>query len=165
MTASNSAVLPEHPRPDLYQLLDLDPATTDATAIRASYRRAALALHPDKSTSTSSAPPDAFMAAAEAYRILSDAGLRSAYDKWLAAYQASREPHFTVDLDDMVPHYAPGVDEDNDDEDPSSWTHACRCGGEFSVTVEDLDQGVSVVQCSGCTLRCRIVYYTVDENA
>ena len=44
--------------------------------MRRAYRKKALATHPDKTNGES----DAFLAVGEAFRVLSDRGLREAYD-------------------------------------------------------------------------------------
>ena len=50
----------------------------------------------------------------------------------------------------------------------SSFSHPCRCGGVFEVCLvwrvywqifqEEVDQGMDLVECSECSLVCRIEY-------
>jgi hypothetical protein len=51
-----------------------------------------------------------------------------------------------VDLDDMT-------------EGENHWTYPCRCGDRYAITIGDLEEGLSVVQCAGCSLCIRVVYY------
>ena len=58
-----------------YDVLGI-PRDAGAAAVRRAYRKKALATHPDKTNGES----DAFLAVGEALRVLSDRGLREAYD-------------------------------------------------------------------------------------
>ena len=58
-----------------YDVLGI-PRDAGAAAVRRAYRKRALATHPDKTNGES----DAFLAVGEAFRVLSDRGLREAYD-------------------------------------------------------------------------------------
>ena len=40
----------------------------------------------------------------------------------------------------------------------------CRCGGTYSLTEEDLEDGVGIVCCSSCSLSIRVLYQEVDEE-
>ncbi|ORZ35190.1 hypothetical protein BCR44DRAFT_1434519 [Catenaria anguillulae PL171] len=53
---------------------------------------------------------------------------------------------------------------DHDDTNVEWWTYPCRCEGEFRVDVADLEAGLTVFPCSGCTMRCRVVYYAIEED-
>jgi diphthamide biosynthesis protein 4 len=44
-------------------------------------------------------------------------------------------------------------------EDPDAWTYPCRCGGEYIVEYQDLASETQIFPCTGCTLRCRVVYF------
>ena len=58
-----------------YDVLGI-PRDAGAAAVRRAYRKKALATHPDKTNGESGA----FLAVGEAFRVLSDPGLREAYD-------------------------------------------------------------------------------------
>mmetsp|Transcript_27531 Transcript_27531/g.56570 ORF Transcript_27531/g.56570 Transcript_27531/m.56570 type:complete len:275 (+) Transcript_27531:54-878(+) len=66
---------------DLYKLLHI-PRTATQNEIKQSYRRIALALHPDRHDGCQ-IKSDEFKEASEAYRILSDFSKRVEYDRWL----------------------------------------------------------------------------------
>ncbi|KAL7748105.1 hypothetical protein RI367_006461 [Sorochytrium milnesiophthora] len=136
----------------LYARLLLPPLAS-LQDVRLQYKRLALSTHPDKATSD----PGVFQQIAEAYAVLSDPEQKRSYDAWLQA-QTAAEPHFTIDLDKMTEVCV------DDDPDPVRWTYPCRCGSEYAVDRQDLEQGVNIVQCAGCSLRCRIVYYVIDDN-
>ena len=85
-------------------------------------------------------------------------------------------------LEDFTPHYAssvtrnhnrtaqcehPDTDADisaEDDQDPSYYTHPCRCSGEFVITHQDLEDGVEVVGCEGCGEWVRVGYEIVEDG-
>ncbi|KAI9151022.1 hypothetical protein H9P43_009637 [Blastocladiella emersonii ATCC 22665] len=165
MTTSSNNTPPAGFRLGLYRVLGIaDPSAATPESLRAAYRRLALEHHPDKQQVGGEGGGDAgaFAAIADAYRILGDPKARAAYDQWAKTERATSEPHFDVDLDDMTPHYDPS---DSADEDPCPvrWTYPCRCGGEIVVDVADLEAQLAVFPCSGCTMRCRVVYYALDE--
>ena len=58
-----------------YDVLGI-PRDAGAAEVRRAYRKRALATHPDKTNGESGA----FLAVGEAFRVLSDRGLREAYD-------------------------------------------------------------------------------------
>jgi DnaJ-class molecular chaperone len=73
---------PLHFTKDLYKLLHL-PRTATSPEIKQSYRRIALALHPDRNNGCP-VKSDEFKAATEAYNILIDYRKRVEYDTWLS---------------------------------------------------------------------------------
>lgn len=66
------------PTPDHYQILGVPP-DANAKAIKAAYRKMALQYHPDTQTDQSS--DERMKQINEAYRVLSDAKKRAAYDR------------------------------------------------------------------------------------
>ena len=96
-----------------------------------------------------------FARVAEAYSVLGDPASRKRYDaEVLAAGSAQTLPvDAEVDLDEM------GWDEDN-----ACYVMSCRCSGAFVAREEDLDKGVAVFGCSGCTLSVRVLYDRVEDN-
>ncbi|EED91009.1 predicted protein, partial [Thalassiosira pseudonana CCMP1335] len=65
---------------DLYKILHL-PRTATTHEIKQSYRKIALALHPDRHNGCE-IKSNEFKQASEAYKILSDYSTRVEYDRW-----------------------------------------------------------------------------------
>lgn len=57
-----------------------------------------------------------------------------------------------LDLDEM---------EYIDEED--RYVYECRCGDMFSVTTEQLEQGIDIIHCKGCSLSMSLQYEVVSE--
>ncbi len=75
---------------------------------------------------------------------------------------------FTPNFDQPPPPH-PGVslnaeDQDDDDPEPTYYTHPCRCSGTFVITTPQLEHGIELVQCDGCTERCRVEYEVLEEE-
>lgn len=82
----------------------------------------------------------------------------------------------SISLDLFTPHYASSTDtatlvqpdqiddDENDESEPSHYTHPCRCSGTFTITTAQLEQGIDLIQCDGCTERCRVEYEVVEEE-
>ena len=81
----------------------------------------------------------------------------------------------SISLDLFTPHFdqppsphparpAQSHEQDDDDPEPTYYTHPCRCSGTFVVTTAQLEQGVELVQCDGCTERCKVEYEVVEEE-
>lgn len=64
----------------------------------------------------------------------------------------------SVDLGQFTPHKLPG----SEDPDPDFYTFECRCSGVYVIIREQLETGVEVIECDGCSERCR-VEYDVEE--
>lgn len=77
-------------------------------------------------------------------------------------------PRTTISLEDFDLHYAPAADlsgeEEEEDIEPTHYTHPCRCGGVFLVRTEDLERGVDVVGCEGCGDWVGVGYDVVEDN-
>lgn len=67
----------------------------------------------------------------------------------------------SIDLSAFVPH---SDAHDDDDEEPVYYSHPCRCSGEFIITTVQLESGAELVQCDGCSERCRVEYQVVVEG-
>jgi len=63
----------------------------------------------------------------------------------------------TVDLDSM--EY-----EEEEEEGGGAYSTPCRCGGSYTITEHDLEEGVDVVCCSTCTLSVRILYQLAEKT-
>lgn len=82
--------------------------------------------------------------------------------EFLAANRAASNAYaIALSLDVFEPHYTPSPADD--DGEPAYYTHPCRCSSQFVVTREQLEDGVEVVGCEGCSERCRVEYDVVEE--
>jgi len=162
-----------------YTILSLPSRTPPSgPQLKAAYRHALLAHHPDKSPSPSSPHKHQSPTIDQitlAYTTLSCPTLRKEYDsQLLTAVQPcadgknappSHHPGFeTVDLDDMAYTDATG-----------EWYRGCRCGSErgYVVSEGDLEEAVGngerkgegevVVGCAGCSLWVRVTFAVAEE--
>ncbi|KAK4054303.1 hypothetical protein OIO90_003536 [Microbotryomycetes sp. JL221] len=171
---------------DYYTLLGCNPSTS-RDELKQAYRRLVMLWHPDKQqqqqqhthptldidggddlvTSDQDETARAVVARLnEAWSVLRDDVKRQRYDNQLrqtrAVHRASTvSVGLTVDLEDMTPMY-----DKPDDEYPTSYQHACRCGSLYLITDQQLQQTTDsniVVQCQGCTERCCIEFQVVYD--
>ena len=133
---------------DLYEVLGV---STDAGAeeLRRSYQRLALLHHPDKNGGVESA---AFLAVAEAWRVLGDAARRSRYDAERKQREAEGAQMWaTIQLGQMQETAGDGG---------VCRTYQCRCGGEFLLLLGEeetpLEEGY-LVDCDTCSLSLRVI--------
>lgn len=47
---------------------------------------------------------------------------------------------------------------------PTHYTHPCRCSGTFKITTDQLERGEELIQCDGCSERCRVEYEVLDDE-
>ena len=127
---------------DHYTLLGLLPrGPLSPEALKVAYRAALLRTHPDKTRST--AEPEQMDAIREAYATLSDPARRAAYDRTLAPSSGPRPAQMSSLADfKFVPDTLTSKD---------VWTHACRCGGTYKITEDEMENEVHLVGCSGCS--------------
>ncbi|TNY22195.1 hypothetical protein DMC30DRAFT_349286, partial [Rhodotorula diobovata] len=179
-------------RVDLYACLGLagpssssPPASVSQADIRQAYRALILQHHPDRA-GRAGVPQDASEGDRpgadelnQAYEVLSDDDQRRTYDvaraAALAASRASAHAFaVSLSLDLFEPHYAAPAPassttpsrhttSEEEEDDPAYYTHPCRCSSQFKVTREQLEEGVEVVTCEGCSERCRVEYEVVEE--
>ncbi|XP_022083848.1 dnaJ homolog subfamily C member 24-like [Acanthaster planci] len=112
-----------------------------------------MSCHPDKLPPTCSEAERAaalqrFHLVDTAWRTLGDEASRKEYD----ARQTEKEMRKPWPLNEKV-----HVDEMDWQEDEEVYSYSCRCGGEYVVTVKDIDQNVSIVGCNTCTLSIELV--------
>jgi diphthamide biosynthesis protein 4 len=50
------------------------------------------------------------------------------------------------------------------EDDADRYTLACRCGQEYVITVDDLEDGVDVIGCPGCGEYIGVEYEVVEEE-
>ena len=48
-------------------------------------------------------------------------------------------------------------------EDEETFSLPCRCGNEYIVTADDLESGLELLSCTGCTERVHVLYEMVVE--
>lgn len=143
---------------NFYQVLDVD-ETADRTIIQKSYRKLALRLHPDRASTPAEAEAFTaqFVLLAEAYRTLSDSKLRGLYDACLKNREAwERSPptiNEVIDLGDMVELF---------ENEQYVYSYSCRCGQHYEITELELEQGLDVVACPGCSLYIRVTFQQAD---
>ena len=83
-----------------------------------------------------------------------------------SAYQNNTSvPPIAADLTQQWPLSAT-VDLDSMDYDSTlqSYFTACRCGGSYTVSERDLEEGVDTICCSSCTLSIRVLYQELMEE-
>ncbi|GMF16296.1 unnamed protein product [Phytophthora lilii] len=143
-----------------YEVLGVEPSCS-ADDIRRAYHQAARRCHPDKRSTPGADAEDEFLRVQAAYEALRSAELRREYDALLQqeALVRKREQEQVVVSDevplaDMRREVLPG---EAGDEDEVLFTHQCRCGDLYEVTKEELQDGVDVVPCTGCSLHIRVL--------
>ncbi|KAN0100182.1 DnaJ domain containing protein [Tylopilus felleus] len=165
--------------PDFYTLLHI-PRDASPNDIKIAYHRTLLRLHPDKRSQSQSRPRhhDSNITAAnvdppppeeapvdmalvkEAYRTLSDAGLRAAYDSSLRREERARSygprPAQVVSFEEFTAvHETTEVGSPGrgpaEAEEAQEWWHGCRCGGTYRITQDDLENGTHLVGCESCS--------------
>jgi diphthamide biosynthesis protein 4 len=78
--------------------------------------------------------------------------------------QPEWQPHIHnhISLDSFTPHYTSSQDPDLNE--PSYYTHPCRCSGKFLITLNDLEDGVEVIGCEGCGEWAKVGYVAVEDE-
>lgn len=96
---------------------------------------------------------ETFLRIQRAWEALRDEDSRRRYDRELISHAGEQYGgliNAEVDLDEM-----------DYDEGEATFRTECRCGGEYIVTEQMLDEGADVVGCSTCSLRIRVLYKAV----
>lgn len=85
---------------------------------------------------------------------------------WIVAQRATAQS-FAVShsLDAFEAHYQDRPTSERPEllDEPAYYTHPCRCSSEFRITREELEAGVEIITCDGCSERCRVEYEVVEE--
>lgn len=71
---------------------------------------------------------------------------------------------FSVDLSLFSAHVAPGTSETDTDDEPVYYTYPCRCSGTYIVMRNQLEDGIEILSCDGCSERCRVDYQEEAEE-
>ncbi|GAA6005700.1 hypothetical protein JCM11491_003730 [Sporobolomyces phaffii] len=170
---------------DLYAYLDARPSWTHAE-LKHAFRTRILDLHPDRQPPHASAPPaststSSVVGVSEvtlAWEVLGDPATRREYDRQRALYLASKRADsaafaHSVSLDHFTRHYPDGPehqpqdtddDDDDDDREPEYYTYPCRCSSQFKIATHELELGVTVVGCEGCSERCKVEYDVIEDE-
>ena len=120
----------------------LDVATdADYAALKASYRRRSLELHPDRPDGDAAA----FQRVQAAWETLRDVERRAAYDAAEGIGRADVVVWQAVTVADFA---RPAAGE--------PLALECRCGGAYELFDDELD-GVDLVPCDGCSCHVRVV--------
>ncbi|KDN36416.1 DnaJ-domain-containing protein [Tilletiaria anomala UBC 951] len=152
--------------------------------IRASYFVQVRQHHPDKlaavhdatisTTRGSSESDERIRVLNHAYEVLSNVQLRAAYD---ASVRQARENQaaeattskiriageidielFEVLLPEGRPMDQQEAADDQSERCDASFSHPCRCGGNFVVSWQQLESGLDTIACQGCSEAIRIKF-------
>jgi hypothetical protein len=44
------------------------------------------------------------------------------------------------------------------------YTHECRCSSQLTITEEQLDQSIDIIECDGCGERVGVTYRAVSDD-
>ena len=140
------------------------PSTASTAELRRAYKRAALRLHPDRAhmprsdgdeLASGASVSATFRELQASWALVGTEEERAAYDHEHAERVEARKRrvafNIEIDLDDMdfIEAESGGV---------GLFSHACRCGSTFDVTESELDKGVDLLQCEGCSQIARVMY-------
>ncbi|KAH7462443.1 hypothetical protein PRIC1_014897 [Phytophthora ramorum] len=150
--------------PSFYEVLGVA-ATCSADDVRRAYHQAARRCHPDKRSAATEEDEQRFLRVQEAYETLRTEEQRRQYDaKLLQDELVRRREQELVMVSDEVPladmkrEILPG-----DDDDEVLFTHQCRCGDLYEITEDELQDGVDVVPCTGCSLHIRVLHAVTKQ--
>ncbi len=109
--------------------------------------------HPDKHTGPHYQSIDVTLIK-EAYEILSQESSRKTYDAQRQRGRSSDGPRpaEVVSLDAFV---------ENDDQD--SWSHSCRCGGQYKITEKQMECEQHLIGCTNCSETIWVGYELAEE--
>jgi DnaJ-class molecular chaperone len=127
----------------LYEILGI-PSSSPISAIRHAYYQLCLTLHPDR-CSPSTFNPTQFQRVQHAWEILRDPTTRQQYDTTLGIHNSSSYSFEHLTIDDLC--------ESASSASGDTYFARCRCGGNVSIRITDVDQ---VFECTGCSLKYRI---------
>ncbi|CAG8550134.1 10838_t:CDS:2 [Paraglomus brasilianum] len=92
----------------------------------------------------------------EAWQTLKNPEKRKAYDALITASEYAENQEIInaeVDLDEM-----------NFNEESSTYSTGCRCGGSYIISEHDMEEGKDVVGCVNCSLKIKVLYDVIDES-
>eukprot|EP00112_Aurelia_sp_Birch-Aquarium-sp1_P026099 Seg904.2 transcript_id=Seg904.2/GoldUCD/mRNA.D3Y31 product="Nuclear nucleic acid-binding protein C1D" protein_id=Seg904.2/GoldUCD/D3Y31 len=104
--------------------------------IKMQYRKLILENHPDKQLQNGQIATKRFHEIENAWKILSDPQKRQEYDAYLKEDEIGQCAPFDLEID---------LPEMDFHQETSTYTIECRCGGEYIITREQLEEGYNVV--------------------
>ena len=159
-----------------YEILGV-PSTSTPEELRRSYKRAALRLHPDRAhmAARSAAEDGAGRAPSTAtfrelqacWALVGTSDARARYDAEEAArveaVKRRSAYNIEIDLDEMEfvepSHRAEaGGGGAGGTSGEGYFAHPCRCGSRFDVKESELEAGIELLQCDGCSQIARVLY-------
>ncbi|GAA5948594.1 hypothetical protein JCM3765_004938 [Sporobolomyces pararoseus] len=136
-------------------------------------------LHPDRqSTPTTTTDGVGIREINLAWEVLGDTERRREYDQARKIHLANLRSNplsnssafaHSISLDLFTPHFpqsttSPGQEVEEEEVEPEYYTYSCRCSSQFKITTRELEEGIEVVGCEGCSERCRVEYEEVVEE-
>ncbi|KAF9022632.1 hypothetical protein BDZ89DRAFT_1018791 [Hymenopellis radicata] len=107
--------------------------------------------HPDKNTGPHIQSVDVTLIK-EAYEILSQESSRKNYDAQLKVRPSGGpRPAEMVSLDVFV------------EDDQDSWSHSCRCGGQYKITEKQMECDEHLIGCTNCSETIWVGYELAEE--
>ncbi|CAG8622896.1 8874_t:CDS:2 [Paraglomus occultum] len=135
--------------------------------IKSKYQQLLLLYHPDKvrqnigqGETTNSNDEDKvdnpmIHKIVEAWQTLKNPEKRKAYDAFITASEYAENQEIInaeVDLDEM-----------DFNEESSTYSTECRCGGSYIISEHDMEEGKDVVGCINCSLKIKVLYDVIDS--
>lgn len=71
---------------------------------------------------------------------------------------------FSIDLSLFTAHYSTRSPETGEEDEAVYYTYPCRCSGTYVVTRGQLESGIEILNCDGCSERCRVEYEEETEE-
>lgn len=136
------------------------PRTASDAEIKAAYRQALLAAHPDKHTTGVRCGAQSIHTTIalikDAYITLLSSTLRAQHNSLLKEKLASSGPRpaQVISLEEF--------DEETSD-GKAAWRYACRCGGKYRIFEEEMEIGHHLVSCDSCSEVVWVGYESVEE--
>ena len=157
-----------------YEILGV-PSTSTPEELRRSYKRAALRLHPDRAhmAARSAAEDGAKRAPSTAtfrelqacWALVGTSDARARYDAEEAARveAVKRRSAYNIEIDlDEMEFVGPSAEAGGGGAGGTSgegyFAHPCRCGSRFDVKESELEAGIELLQCDGCSQIARVLY-------
>lgn len=119
-----------------YSILECS-STATPEELKRNYQRLAKKHHPDKETGST----EIFLLIDKAYKTLKDSQLRKDYDSTILAVNCQDQPLIYAEIEkkDIVLN------------EEGVWTFSCRCGEQFIIEQEHLNESECVMECSECS--------------